>query len=119
MYEGLYDGLSMLVTSTVWNDNQSQTWRNHGPRYASLEMGNTFYDTAQSGGAKFDPDDPTQLNAKCYKMYFDKHPATVLPVLKYTMEEAEKLQDTLTTVPDFVRQCTAEYITGARNIDND
>lgn len=69
---GLYDGLSMLVTSTVWADNQSQTWRNHGPRYASLEMGNTVYDF--SSGRPFDPDDPTQLNAKCYELYYDKHP---------------------------------------------
>ena len=114
---GLYDGLTLLVTSTVWADNQSQTWRNHGPRYASLEMGNTTFDTAQSGGAKFDPSDPTQLNAKCYQMYYPKHPDHVLPALKYTMEEAEQLQDPLTTLPDFVKQALAEFVTGARDIE--
>ena len=114
---GLYDSLTLLVTSTMWADNQSQTWRNHGPRYASLEMGNTVFDTAQSGGAKFDPSDPTQLNAKCYQMYYPKHPDKVLPALKYTMEEAEQLQDPLTTLPDFVKQALAEFVTGARDIE--
>lgn len=112
---GLYDGLSMLVTSTVWADNQSQTWRNHGPRYASLEMGNTVYDF--SSGRPFDPDDPTQLNAKCYELYYDKHPEKVLPALKYTIEEAEQIQDQLTTIPDFVKQSLAEFVTGARDIE--
>ncbi len=113
---GLYDGLSLLVTSTVWADNQSQTWRNHGPRYASLEMGNTVYDF--STGLPFDPEDPTQLNAKCYELYFTKHPEKVLPALKYTLEEAEQIQDQLTTIPDFVKQSLAEFVTGARDVEN-
>lgn len=114
---GLYDGLSLLVTSTVWADNQNQTWRNHGPRYASLEMGNTVYDF--STGNAFNPDDPTQLNAKCYELYYTKHPEKVLPTLKYTLEEAEQIQDQLTTIPDFVKQSLAEFVTGARDAESD
>ena len=114
---GLYDGLSMLVTSTVWADNQNQTWRNHGPRYASVEMGNTWYDF--SSGRAFDPNDPTQLNAKCYELYYTKHPEKVLPALKYTIEEAEQIQDQLTTIPDFVKQSLAEFVIGARDTEKD
>ena len=113
---GLYDKLSMLVISTIWSDNQSQTWRNHGPRYASLEMGNTVYD--YSSGNKFDVNDPTQLNAKCYELYYPKHPEYVLPTLKYTLDETELIQEQLTTLPTFVDQCMAEFITGARSLDD-
>lgn len=113
---GLYDKLSMLVISTIWSDNQSQTWRNHGPRYASLEMGSTVYD--YSSGNKFDVNDPTQLNAKCYELYYPKHPEYVLPTLKYTLDETELIQEQLTTLPTFVDQCMAEFITGARSLDD-
>lgn len=113
---GLYDKLSMLVISTIWSDNQSQTWRNHGPRYASLEMGSTVYD--YSSGNKFDVNDPTQLNAKCYELYYPKHPEYVLPTLKYTFDETELIQEQLTTLPTFVDQCMAEFITGARSLDD-
>ncbi|MCR4902349.1 MAG: extracellular solute-binding protein [Butyrivibrio sp.] len=114
---GLYDSVTMLVTSTVWADNQSQTWRNHGPRYASLEMGNTVYDF--SGGNKFDPNDRTQLFGKSYQLYYTKHPEHVLPVLKYTLEETEAIQDQLTNVMPFVRQSMAEFITGTRSIEDE
>ncbi|MCR5102772.1 MAG: extracellular solute-binding protein [Butyrivibrio sp.] len=114
---GLYDSVSMLVTSTVWADNQSQTWRNHGPRYASLEMGNTVYD--YSSGNKFDPEDRTQLFGKSYQLYYDKHPENVLPVLKYTLDETAAVQDQLTNVMPYVRQSMAEFITGTRSLDSD
>lgn len=114
---GLYDGVSMLVTSTVWADNQNQTWRNHGPRYASLEMGNTVYDF--SGGKKFDPEDKSQLFGKCYDMYYEKHPEKVLPLVKFTAEETEKLQDALTNIPEHVKKSMAEFITGTRDIEKD
>lgn len=114
---GMYDSVSMLVTSTVWADNQSQTWRNHGPRYASLEMGNTVYDF--SGGNKFDPEDRTQLFAKSYQLYYDKHPENVLPVLKYTLDETELIQDQLTNIMPYVRQSMAEFITGTRDINTE
>lgn len=113
---GLYDGLSMLVISTMWADNQSQTWRNHGPRYASLEMGNTVYD--YSAGVKYDSENPTNLSGQNYAWYYTKHPEKVLPSLKYTMEEAEAIQDQLTTIPDFVKQALAEFVTGARDIES-
>lgn len=114
---GLYDELSLVITSTVWADNQNQTWRNHGPRYASLELGNTTYDF--SGGKKFDPADRSQLFGKCYDMYYDKHPEKVLPPLKLTAEETEKNQDALTNIPDYVKQSIAEFVIGDRDINDD
>jgi putative aldouronate transport system substrate-binding protein len=112
---GLYDALTLVVTSTFWNDNQSQTWRNHGPRYASAEMGNTTFDI--SAGNKYDPDDPTQLNAKNYELYNPKHPDAVLPTLHYTEDEASQVQDQLTNIPDFVKQSLAEFVVGTRDVE--
>lgn len=114
---GIYEGLTMVTTSHMWGENNNITWKNHGPRYTSLEAGNTSFDV--TGGNKYDPDSPTQLSAKCYQMYYTKHPEKVLPILKYTMEEAEQIQDTLTTLPDFVKQALAEFVTGARDIEKD
>ncbi len=113
---GLYDELTMLVISTVWAENQNQTWRNHGPRYASMLMGNTVFDF--SSGRPYNPEDPTQINAKCYEWYYPLHPEHVLPKLKFTVEEAEAIQDQLTTIPAFVKQSLAEFVTGARNVEN-
>lgn len=113
---GIYDSLSLVVISSVWAENQNQTWRNHGPRYASMEMGNTFFDYAS--GKSFDPDDPTQLFAKSYEINYPKHPAHILPQLKYTAQEAEEIQDQLTGFNDVVKQCLAEFVTGERDLDS-
>ena len=117
MEAGLTDKVSYLVTSTVWADNQHQTWRNHGPRYMSIENFLMVYD--YSTGKKFDPEDPTQLNGKCYEMYFDRKPAKLLPQLKFTAEETERLTDAIINVPAFVMQSIAEFTTGTRNINDD
>lgn len=114
---GLYDQLSLVVTSTMWADNQNQTWRNHGPRYASMEMGNTWYDF--SSGITFDPENKTQLFAKSYQLYYPKHPEHVLSPLKYTLAEAEMIQDQLTTIPSYVTQTIAEFVTGSRDVEKD
>ena len=72
-----------------------------------------------SKGKYFDPEDPTQLNAKSYEYYFNKHPEQLLPVLKYTIDEVEQNQDAITMIPNYAKQCLAEFVTGARNIDTD
>lgn len=112
---GLTDGVTLLVTSTVWADNQSQTWRNHGPRYCGIETFLGVFDF--STGKVFDPNDPTQLNGKCYEMYYFNKPEKLLPQLKYTAEESDRLTDVLTTLPDYVKQALAEFVTGARDIE--
>lgn len=112
---GLTDSVQLLVTSTMWADNQNHTWRNHGPRYMSLANFLTVFD--YSAGKVYDPEDPTQLNGKCYEMYWDKKPEKLLPQLKYTVEDTEMLMDAMTTIPDFVKQAIAEFVTGTRDIE--
>lgn len=112
---GMTDAVKLLVTSTMWADNQNHTWRNHGPRYMSLANFLTVFD--YSAGKVYDPEDPTQLNGKCYEMYWDKKPAKLMPQLKYTVEDTEMLMDAMTTIPDFVKQAIAEFTTGTRDIE--
>lgn len=115
---GLTDKVSYLVTSTFWADNnQKQTWRNHGPRYMSIGNFLQVYD--YSTGKMFDPEDPTQLNGKCYEMYYFNRPEKLLPQLKFTAEETEMLTDSIINVPNFVSQAIAEFTTGTRNINDD
>lgn len=112
---GLTDKIAYLVTSTVWADNQHQTWRNHGPRYMSLENFLMVYD--YSTGRKYDPNDPTNLNGECYQMYYFNKPEKLLPKLKYTPKETEALTDAMINVPSYVKQALAEFTTGTRDIE--
>lgn len=114
---GLTDKVSYLVTSTVWADNQNQTWRNHGPRYMGIKDFLMVYDF--STGLTFNPEDPTQLNGKCYNQYYFNKPAQLLPQLKFTVDETEKLTDAIINVPAYVMQAIAEFTTGTRDINDD
>ncbi|MBQ9325087.1 MAG: extracellular solute-binding protein [Clostridia bacterium] len=113
---GLTDSVKILITSSFWAENQNHTWRNHGPRYTSLATFLTIFDITNG---PFNPDDPTQLNGKCYEQYFFNRPEKLLPMLKFTEDETEENLDALTYLGDFVKQAMAEFITGVRDIDND
>lgn len=114
---GLTDKVSYLVTSTVWADNQNQTWRNHGPRYMGIKDFLMVYDF--STGLTFNPEDPTQLNGKCYNQYYFNRPEQLLPQLKFTVAETEQLTDAIINVPAYVMQAIAEFTTGTRDINDD
>ena len=73
--------------------------------------------TVANGMVPYDPEDKTQLNAKSYEYYFDKHPEKVLPLLHYTEDEAGQIQEALSNIPTYVNQTMAEFITGARDIE--
>ena len=114
---GLTDKVSYLVISTMWADNQHQTWRNAGPRYMSLANFLQVFD--YSTGNKYDPEDPTQLNGKCYQLYYFNKPEKILPQLKYTSEETEECSEILAQLQmnGYVHQAIAEFVTGTRDIE--
>lgn len=111
---GLYDKVTLAYISNYWLEPAAQTWHGVSPRYASLESMNTV----ANGMVTYDPEDKTQLNAKSYELYFDKHPEKVLPLLHYTSEEADQIQEALSNIPTYVNQTMAEFITGARDINS-
>ena len=110
--EGMYDKITMAVLGDVWSVNNAQTWHCVNPRYSSLETNNTV-----SESLNYDKNDPTQLVAKSMNYYYDKHPEHVLTPLHYTTDEVEEIQDALVSIPDYVKQTMAEFITGARDIE--
>lgn len=110
---GLYDEVTLAYISNYWLEPASRTWHGVSPRYASLETMNTV----ANGMNPYDSNDKTQLNAKSYEYYFDKHPEYTLPLLHYTEEEAGQIQEALSNIPAYINQTMAEFITGARDID--
>lgn len=113
---GLYDEVQMAVYGDIWSSNNAQTWHDVNPRYSDLKKNNT---TAECTKEEYDPDNPTQITAKSMAYYYEKHPEHVLAPLHYTMEEASEIQDALVNIPSYVKQSMAEFITGAKNLDND
>lgn len=112
---GLYDQVTLAYISNYWLEPSAQTWHNVSPRYASLEMMNTV----ANGTKPYDPEDKTQLVAKSYDLYYDKHPDQVLALLHYNEEEIPQIQEALANIPIYVNQSIAEFITGARDIEGD
>ena len=111
---GLYDKVTLAYISNYWLEPAAKTWHGVSPRYASLAEMNTV----ANGMVTYNPEDKTQLNAKSYEYYFDKHPEKVLPLLHYTEDEAGQIQEALSNIPTYVNQTMAEFITGARDIES-
>lgn len=115
IYEGFYDAPSISYISNQWLEITNVTWRSTNPRYATLAHANSV----TNGMVEFNPEDPTQLNAKNHRYYYDKHPEKVLPLIHYTVDEAYTIQQAITNIPDYVNQSMARFITGDLSIDRD
>lgn len=115
IYEGFYEAPSISYISNQWLEITNVTWRSTNPRYATLEHANSV----TNGMVEFNPEDPTQLNAKNHRYYYDKHPEKVLPLIHYTVDEAYTIQQAITNIPDYVNQSMARFITGDLSIDRD
>lgn len=112
---GYYDSASLSYISNQWLEITNRTWRSTNPRYSTLAQGNAV----TNGMVEFDPADPTQLNAKNHEYYYEHRPKQVLPLLHYTLEENDRIQQAVTNIPDYVNQCMARFITGDMSIDRD
>lgn len=113
---GLYDKVSMAYLTNIWAEQQNKHWRNVNPRYASMDQGNTV------GNAMVDYDPNLKTNkigAYSYEHYYSAHPKKVLPLLHYTLDEASQVTDPLANIPDYIKQTTAEFVIGQRDIDKD
>lgn len=113
---GLYDELYIATMSTIWGEPSNHYWRNINPRYAPLEWSGKC-------GNLLTPYDPSikssQLNAYSYEHYYPAHPENILPVLRYTNDEAGKNSEPITNITEYIKQSVAEFVTGARNVDSD
>jgi putative aldouronate transport system substrate-binding protein len=112
---GIASGLTLVQLTNIWAEPSNKFWHNVQSRYASLEKANTI-------GSLLLPYDGTLPTSKLqvfnYQHYLDKHPAQVLPLLRYTAQEAERLAEPITNINEYVKQSIAEFVTGARDINS-
>ncbi len=115
---GIIDKINLVYNykgeKQVWSEVSSQFWHNVGPRYSSLEMGNS----AADGSKEFEGTKVQMLNAQNYELYNGKWPEHILPKLKYTEEESNDISQTIMSMIDFLKQSTAEFVTGTRTLDD-
>lgn len=112
---GIFDKVSAVDLTNLWTQNNNKTWHNIGPRYASL----TFMDSVALGTPDYNPDLKTEkLKAENYMTYMPAHPEFVLAGYKNTLEETERITEAATNIPDFVKQSLAEFVTGARSLED-
>ncbi|GHV86711.1 ABC transporter substrate-binding protein [Spirochaetia bacterium] len=111
---GLFPKLTKVLLTDKWSEPYNKTWHNNNPRYTTLEVANT----TGSYVSPYDGSLPTALlQAYNYQLYIDKHPRFILPQLKYTVEETQKIAEPVTNINEYVRQSIAEFVTGARDVN--
>lgn len=111
---GLYDALTFVTLTPIWSEPSNKFWHNNNPRFATLLNAST----KGSLIALYDPSVKTSpLNAFNYEHYFPKKPEHVLPMLRYSIDEAQQVAEPVTNISTFVKQTMAEFITGARNVN--
>jgi putative aldouronate transport system substrate-binding protein len=114
---GLYPSLTIATMSGVWSEPSNHFWHNMTPRWAPTE------EADRKGQYSIDPFNPNQPTAPVkginYQHYMNRHPAKILPNLKYNIDDARTVAEPITNVNEFVRQAVAEFTTGIRDINND
>jgi putative aldouronate transport system substrate-binding protein len=112
---GVFPKALIMQLKDLWTVPNNKIWRGANPMYFPIE-----FNAPALGFTPYDPSLPTaNLLGNHYKWYIDKHPAHLLPALKYTAEEAIKISEPVTTVNEYVKQSIAEFVTGIRDINND
>jgi putative aldouronate transport system substrate-binding protein len=113
----IYPSLSIVEMTDIWNGPSNKFWHNQGPRYASMQQGNTRGSTM----APFLPDSyAAMVNGYNYELNLNAHPKYILPdPLKYTENEAQQNAEPITNVNEYVLQAIAEFTIGTRDINND
>jgi putative aldouronate transport system substrate-binding protein len=94
----------------------NKTWHDINPIYRGLDM--TYGRVSLS--SPYDPNNRvSQFGAIHYKLYTGKYPEKLLPLLRYSLNDAETLSEPITNVNEYVKQAIAEFVSGTRNINND
>jgi hypothetical protein len=104
------------VLDDIWIKPHSKHWAGVGPRYASLQLGNTVGSLESPFDGRYYSATHESLNMKYYT---PRHPEHLLPPLKYTMDDALKIAEPKTNVIDYVEQSIAEFVASIRDINND
>jgi putative aldouronate transport system substrate-binding protein len=94
----------------------NKTWHDINPIYRGLDM--TYGRVGLTN--PYDPNNRvSQFGAIHYKLYAGKHPEKLLPLLRYSLDDAQTLSEPITNVNEYIKQAVAEFVTGTRDINND
>lgn len=108
-YEKVYIG----VLNPTWGKNNNANWAASHHFYRPRD----FVEVDLSSGKEYTPESPEHIWGENEILYSDKHPEYLLPKLKYTEEEMEKILDIPGNVNTYIRQAMAEFIIGSRDIE--
>ena len=102
-----------------WTVPNNYHWHNIGPRYAAYE--DFEYASYKLGTERADTliaDIDNNLNVLNHKLYLDKGPEQVLPLLKFTAEETDEIALAINDIDSLMKTAIAEFITGERSLDD-
>jgi len=105
------------TTRDVWLEASNACWRGAGNAYFKYDLLTTKGNTEPDESAK------ETLNYKrglqFYSSYSDKlRPEKLLPLLRYTEEETQKVTTIMTDIANLVDTAMAEFIVGQRTLDD-
>ena len=112
---GLNDEKSVLVLNDIWGQNNATFWRDINPRYFTIKQ-----DQGVVQNKAYDPNVKSmQFYADNYAYNYNSHPDKLLPSkLNYTNEEVTEQSEITVNVATYVSQSMAQFITGARPLDD-
>jgi len=99
-----------LVEISPWGQLQNQHWAQQGPYIRQ-------YAISAGVVAKGDEYDTAPVIARAQMLYFDKHPKEVIPKLIFTPEEIDEVNEPMTSLKTYVKECLANFVTGGMDID--
>jgi putative aldouronate transport system substrate-binding protein len=113
---GLFPSLTLVQIQDIWTKPQNKHWRNIGPRYTPIEMGNTVGNLETPWNPQYFSSSHGAVN---YQYYTPRHPEKILPTLKYSEADSFKVAEPIININEFVRQAIAEFTIGTRDINSD
>ena len=113
---GLFPRLSLVILQNIWTTPQNVHWQEAGPRYASLEQGETI------GDVLYNPSLPSAPDGGLNYLYnIPAHPQYLLPKdLLYNEQDGMAVSQLFTDIGDtFLWQTIPEFVIGTRDPNSD
>lgn len=115
VHAGLFDAITFAETAEdTWVVNTNKHWHGYTPYYIDYKANHTLGKVHEP----YVPGSRTDLTAENMAWYIPAHPEFILQQLTYTYDETDKMMNCNNTIPSYVNQTMAEFITGTRSIEN-
>lgn len=111
-YLGTYeaDGIkpTLVVLNNIWSKPQNKHWQGANPAYLSSENAKA----TSTLGKKSEADSLVNYTLEHTKLYMPHVPDNIVPKIKYTEEEREKIADMKTVIDAYAYDTAVAFITG-------